>query len=722
MTEYCSAVGECVDHIIARVGSRIVLGVPIGIGKPVPLVNELYRRACADSGIELVIVTGLSLSLPRGRSELERRLLGRFVARVFADVPELEYREAQRKQALPRNVQVIEFFLEPGASLDNRTTQQDYLSSNYTHVARDLLARGVNVIAQLVASRGSGERQELSLGSNADVTADLLPQIAAARSAGRDIMLVGEVHPRLPFMLGQAVVAAARFDLLLEHERYDYALFCPPNLPIGSVDHALGLQASALIRDGGTLQIGIGELGDAIVCALQLRHQQNGAYRQALGDLRIESAAPLIDAIGGREPFATGLFGCTEMLIDQMLDLYRCGILRRRVYDFLPLQRLIERGGLREPFDADVLKGLLEAGVPAQLDAASFAALRRYGILAEACRYDTGTIRSPEGVAIEANFGDPQVRARIAQTCLGRRLKGGAVVQAGFFLGPRNFYAALHALPEDERALFDMRGVGHVNQLYGNDYELRVLQRRDARFINTTMMVTLLGAAVSDTLDDGRVVSGVGGQYNFVSMAHALPDARSLLCLRATRTQRGQTRSNIVWNYAQATIPRHLRDLVATEYGVADLRSRTDSEVIVALLNIADSRFQEQLQHAAQRSGKLAADHRIPDQHRNNYPHVLHAALAPHRAAGRFSEFPFGTDFNAEEIELTRALKFLKGSTATLTGRIATFMAAARVRHDPSYANCLARMSLDRPVGVSERVLARLVLLALQRVRAQTLP
>jgi acyl-CoA hydrolase len=36
----------------------------------------------------------------------------------------------------------------------------------------------------------------------------------------------------------------------------------------------------------------------------------------------------------------------------------------------------------------------------------------------------------------------------------------------------------------------------------------------------------------------GRVVPGVGGQYNFVAMAHALHEARSVLMLRATRCVR----------------------------------------------------------------------------------------------------------------------------------------------------------------------------------------
>ena len=74
------------------------------------------------------------------------------------------------------------------------------------------------------------------------------------------------------------------FDLLLDHSRYDYDLFAPPNPSLSTVDHAIGLHASALVRDGGTLQIGIGELGDSIVYSLLLRHQQNEAWRRALSD------------------------------------------------------------------------------------------------------------------------------------------------------------------------------------------------------------------------------------------------------------------------------------------------------------------------------------------------------------------------------------------------------------------------------------------------------
>ena len=113
-------------------------------------------------------------------------------------------------------------------------------------------------------------------------------------------------------------------------------------------------------------------------------------------------------------------------------------------------------------------------------------------------------------------------------------------------------------MPEDERKLIDMRSVTRINQLYGAE-EINRLHRRDARFINTTMKMTLLGAACSDGLEDGPVVSGVGGQYNFVAMAHELPGGRSVLQLRSTRQDGERLQSNLVWRFCGRTGSSRLR-------------------------------------------------------------------------------------------------------------------------------------------------------------------
>lgn len=706
----------CVEATLGRVGKQVVLGLPVAIGKPNPLVNAFVRRAAGDPTISLTIVTALSLRVPQGHSELERRFVQPFAQRVFGDYPELEYVRLIGQRRLPKNIEVIEFFLEPGGWLRNDHLQQHYLSSNYTHVARDAVRRGLNVIAQVVAPPPAGEMPAgvLSLGSNPDMTADLLPQIAAMRAGDRPFALIGQVHREMPFMYGDALVAADTFDFLLDDPAQEFPLFCPPNLPIAPTEHAIALNVSTLLRDGGTLQLGIGELGDAIVHAILLRHRQPALYREVLeGSGLLERHRRLIETEGGTAPFERGLYGCSEMLVDGFLDLYRNGILKRRVYPSARLQRLLDDGHIDETVSQRTLDALSAAGMN-RMSYVDFNELREVGVFRDDVQYERGMLIAPDGALIAASFEEPEHRAAIARTCLGKHLRNGVLVDAGFFFGPKEFYAGLRELPAEQRRLFAMRGISFVNELYGHEWELKVAQRRHARFINTTMMVTGLGAAVSDGLESGRVVSGVGGQYNFVAMAHALAEARSILCLRATRTKDGKTSSNIPWSYGHVTIPRHLRDIVVTEYGIADLRGKTDHEIVASLIGVMDARFQDAFVADARRAGKLPAGYRVPDAARANRPEFLTSRFAAWRQRGLFGEFPFGSAFTDDEIVLSRALKLLATRLQSWSGRLALAREALKSQPQPRWQPLLQRMSLARPASMSEQLQARLLIAALR--------
>jgi hypothetical protein len=258
-----------------------------------------------------------------------------------------------------------------------------------------------------------------------------------------------------------------------------------------------------------------------------------------------------------------------------------------------------------------------------------------------------------------AVLADDDALQAVCTHLLGTALTGGYIMTGGFFLGPRDFYERLRSMPEHELAKIDMTRIGFINQLYGDDV-LKRTQRTKARFINTTMIVTLLGAAASDALENGQVVSGVGGQYNFVAMSHALPDARLLMMLRATHDNKDGLKSSIVWNYGHVTIPRHLRDIIITEYGVADLRGQSDSEVVKRLIQVADSRFQSELIKQAKAHGKLEADYELPARYRNNTPQALNDKLRPWMQANLLPDFPFGTDLTEDEIHMVKAMKKMK--------------------------------------------------------------
>ena len=612
-----------VDQALAHLDGRIVMGLPLGLGKPNRLINAFYQRAKADRAIRLDIVTALSLDIPQPGHWLEARMAGPFLERHFGQgYPRLDYLRDLADDTLPDNVRLIEFYFQSGAALHKSHRQRHYISSNYTHVARDLVDRGVNLSMQLIAGPRDGP---YSLSCNPDVSLDLRRRLDA--TADRRCFNIGQIHPDLPFMVGDAVVEPEFFDLVIDTDP-DQRLFALPRAPVSAQDHAVGFHASRLVADGGTLQIGIGSLSDALIHGLLLRHRNNARYREVASELVPEPGA--LDEHGS---FDEGLYGASEMFMDAFMHLYRAGILKREVFDDLALQ---ERANAGEKLDV------------------------------------AGT---------------------------------GALMDGGFFLGSAAFYEFLRTLSETERPRFRMHGVGRINQLYGGNERLEIAQRRHARFINTCMMVTATGAAVSDGLADYQVVSGVGGQYNFVAMAHAMDDGRSVLMLRAVRESDGRRHSNIVWDYPHLTIPRHLRDLVVTEYGVADLRGRTDEECIQALVAIMDAEFQDELVERAKSAGKLARDWTVPAAARRNTPDRIARVFAP----PTFPEWPFGSDFSDVERRLIPALKQLKAWSMQRSRLL-----GALVRGRPGqFPDELSRLGLERPGSLRERAYARLLAAAL---------
>jgi len=607
------------EDIIRDVGTNLMVGLPLGLGKANHIVNALYARAVADRAINLTFFSALTLEKPKPVSLLERRFIAPVIERLFGGYPDLAYADALRANALPPNVRVIEFFFLAGRWLHVPFAQQHYISANYTHASSYLLARGMNVVTQLVARRVVDGVARYSLSCNTDTTLDIL----RARADGRaSFKLIGQVNSELPFMPGAGDLPGEEFSAVLDSPETEFPLFAPPSEPISDTKYAIGLHAASLVRDGGTLQIGIGQVGDALAQGLILRHRDNAQFQATMK--RLTPATQQLDALE-TGAFEKGLYGVSEMLFEAFLGLIDAGILKREV--------------------------------------------------------------------------------------------DGVVLHGAFFLGPKSFYRSLREMTPGQIARIQMMPVSFTNELYGEEDSKR-RARLDARFVNNAMMATLMGAVISDGLEDGQVVSGVGGQYNFVAQAFALSGARSILTVEATR-QAGRTpQSNIRWAYGHETIPRHLRDIVVTEYGVADLRGKSDAEVIAAMLQVADSRFQSELAQQAKDAGKLAKDFEIQVAYRENYPDRIANALKPARDAGLLPSFPFGSDFTDVEQRLIPALQMLQEaqrSPLRLPGLLWQGLTRAPNAADNE---CLARLGLDKPATWSERAYRALVSAALGRSRA----
>jgi len=642
--EAATVLAGAVDAILARCGATLEVAAPLGLGKPHRLLNALYTRVAGDPARRMNLYTALSLDPPSPGEGLQARFLAPFLARHFGDdYPRPAWTQAQRRDALPANVHVEEFYLQSGALLNSVQAQSSYNALNYTHVARTVAARGIGLLVHRVAASADGSK--LSLSCNPDLSFDLLDEIARLGKARP--MLVAEIDPGLPYIAGTAEVPREFFDLVVEVPGPAPKLFALPRQPVSDAEFAIGLYASTLVKDGGTLQIGIGSLSDALCHALVLRHVRNAEYLRMLDALEPSlRGSALVRERGGTEPFAIGLYGASEMVNDGFMHLRRAGILVRKVIDDIELMKRFEDGGASE---AD--------------------------------------------------------HARLAAD--------GHWLDGGFYLGSVDLYAWLRNMPAAEARGLGMTRISHINELYGGFEMLEKLQRKQARFFNTCMMATALGAAVSDALEDGREVSGIGGQYNFVAMAHALPDGCSVLLFRAIREAGGEVRSSVLWNYGHTSIPRHLRDVYVNEYGIADLRGVDDAGCVRAMLAITDARFAPKLLERARRSLKLGAGEEV-ELRRQNSPESVSRRLAPFRASGLLCDYPLGCDFTPVEQRLAKALGWLRNATATRGGKARTVWRAL-LHGGREDAEALERMQLSKPHGFGEWLEARLLRLALEK-------
>jgi acyl-CoA hydrolase len=655
MTTYSDNCKEAAKNIIAHVGKNIVFGAPLGLGKPVGVMNALYQMAENDKSIKLTFITALTLARPVLTNELEKRFVEPFLERILKDYEELLYEKARIEQKLPSNITIIEFFLSTAKFLHNNYVQQNYISTSYTDVARDTAYYKMNVIGQQVSHRGDNQ-DTYSLSCNSDLFHDVVQRMEAST---KNFAVVAEVNNNLPFMHGDAVIESKVFTDIVDTRQYK-TLFAVPHDELSMEDQLIGIYTSTLIKDDSCLQIGIGKLSNALTAALIMRQNDNALYQEILTRLQVkEKFRTTIEDYGDVNVFNKGLYASTEMLCDGYLQLYKENILKKKVYDHAGLQRLMNAGKISEIITSDILDVLLENKIihlTLTQDDVEF--LKKFGIFASDVDWNNGDLVLPSGESLSTDLSVTKHKNALVSECLGRKLKSGHIAHAAFFLGSSDLYQELLDLSDAELETINMTAVARTNSLLWNP-ELLTLQRQHARFVNSAMMVTLGCVLISDGLANMSEVSGVGGQFDFVEMAVDLDGSRSIINCRSTRTAKGKTGSNIVWEYPNTTIPRFLRDIIVTEYGIADCRSKTDAEVIKAMLNVSDSRYQDVLLNTAKKAGKIPMDYQIPKLFRNNFPAAIEPIIREYQHKGYFDPYPFGT-------ELTETEKVLKPVLLTL--------------------------------------------------------
>lgn len=147
----------------------------------------------------------------------------------------------------------------------------DILPSHYSHLP-GLIRAGVlpaDVVLLQVSPPDAQGRYSLGL------VQEYLP---AAIERAR--VVIAEVHPDVPWTHGGLHLQASDFALLIdaEHPPLDQSRSAP-----GPVEQAIARHVEGLVEDGATLQLGIGNLPEAVLAALH-GHRDLGLHSGAVGD------------------------------------------------------------------------------------------------------------------------------------------------------------------------------------------------------------------------------------------------------------------------------------------------------------------------------------------------------------------------------------------------------------------------------------------------------
>lgn len=117
--------------------------------------------------------------------------------------------------------------------------------------------------------------------------------------------------------------------------------------------------------------------------------------------------------------------------------------------------------------------------------------------------------------------------------------------------------------------------------------------------LNSAIEVDLFGQCNLETAD-GVYLGAVGGSVDFIRGSRLAPGGRSIIALPSTAAK--GSRSRIVSSIGgPATVARSDTDLVATEFGVAELRGQGVKERALRLAAIAHPDFREALERDAAR-------------------------------------------------------------------------------------------------------------------------
>ncbi|MDT8272178.1 MAG: acetyl-CoA hydrolase/transferase C-terminal domain-containing protein, partial [Desulfomonilia bacterium] len=271
----CASAEEACALAVERLGRTIFALSPLGVGAGNTYLN-CFAKLAKEGKIDLSILTALALQVPELNGGMKGKLLNPIFKRVYGRYTTFTYIDecleaAKNKVPIPDYLKFYSFYFFPGFSSIVPESQLDYTPINFRDANEALVMRGVNVVAMKASFRDG----KFNCGTNTDLVVQTIHDV---KSLGGIVMLIETKD--MPCCRGDGDIPDEMIDYVIES---DEPLYGMPHQPLSVVEHAIGSYAAELIPDGATLQIGIGQMADAI-----------GFWLKRLGRSRINGFSEMI--------------------------------------------------------------------------------------------------------------------------------------------------------------------------------------------------------------------------------------------------------------------------------------------------------------------------------------------------------------------------------------------------------------------------------------------
>jgi 4-hydroxybutyrate CoA-transferase len=238
-TEHLTTAAEAVARI--QSGDRVAVGH--ACGEPSFLVDALVANAAAYENVEIV----------------------HMVAMGKADYCRPEYARHFRHNAL----------FAGGSTREAVNSGRADFTPCFFSEAPALFSSTLPLDVALVMVAPPNEHGMCSLGVSVDYTYEAVKQAK---------LVIAQVNREMPFTLGGSLIPVGDVDCFVP---YDAPVIQLPPPQIGPVERAIGENIASLVRDGDTLQLGIGAIPDAVLSFLKGKHDL-GIHSEMFSDGVVE--------------------------------------------------------------------------------------------------------------------------------------------------------------------------------------------------------------------------------------------------------------------------------------------------------------------------------------------------------------------------------------------------------------------------------------------------